>query len=56
MKYCKVSAGNPQNSRLYLAVKLLDQEQVMPKPPYSPLSEKQIQLIYIWIGQGAKNN
>jgi|GEM_PF-502370 len=56
MKYCKVSPGKPQGSRLYLSVISLNEERVMPKPPYSLLTEKQIQLIYIWIGQGAKNN
>jgi hypothetical protein len=56
MKYCKVSPGKPQGSRLYLTVKSLDEERVMPKPPYNLLTEQQIQLIYIWIGQGAHDN
>lgn len=56
MKYCKVSPGKPQGSRLYLSIISLDEERMMPKPPYSLLTEKQIQLIYVWIGQGAKYN
>lgn len=56
MKYCKVKAGSPQTSKLYKVVKSVNSEEVMPTPQYNPLTEKQIQLIYIWIGQGAKNN
>ena len=29
---------------------------IMPKKPFNELTERQIQLIYVWIGQGAKNN
>jgi hypothetical protein len=50
-----VEAGSPQNSKLYRLLKALDDD-LMPKKPYSELTEKQIQLIYVWIGQGAKNN
>ena len=56
MKYCKVKAGSPQTSKLYTIVKTPNSEEVMPTPQYNPLTEQQIQLIYIWIGQGAKNN
>lgn len=56
MKYCKVKAGSPQTSKLYKAVKSLNSEEVMPTAQYNRLTEQQIQLIYIWIGQGAKNN
>lgn len=51
-----VSAGAPEKSELYQVIKTLNEERVMPRKPYDPLSEKQIQLIYVWIGQGAKNN
>jgi hypothetical protein len=51
-----VSAGVPEKSELYQVIKTLNQNRVMPKKPYSRLNEKQIQLIYVWIGQGAKNN
>ena len=56
IKYCKVKAGSPQTSKLYRVVKTPNSEEVMPTPQYNPLTEQQIQLIYIWIGQGAKNN
>jgi hypothetical protein len=56
IKYCEVKAGSPQTSKLYTIIKTPKSEEVMPKPPYSLLTEQQIQLIYIWIGQGAKNN
>lgn len=51
-----ISAGSPEKSELYNVLKSLNQEEIMPKKPYSALSERQIQLIYVWIGQGAKNN
>jgi len=50
-----IKAGSPANSKLYQLVKTLDDD-IMPKKPYNELTEKQIQLIYVWIGQGAKNN
>ncbi len=56
MKNCEVKPGSPQTSKLYSVVKSLNSEEIMPTPQYNPLTEKQIQLIYIWIGQGAKNN
>lgn len=51
-----VTAGAPEKSELYKVLKTLNKEEIMPRKPYAPLSEKQIQLIYVWIGQGAKNN
>ncbi|MBI3518554.1 MAG: hypothetical protein HY062_04255 [Bacteroidetes bacterium] len=51
-----ISAGSPEKSKIYSVIKSLDKDKIMPKQPYAELSEKQIQLIYIWIGQGAKNN
>jgi type 1 glutamine amidotransferase len=50
-----INAGSPQNSKLYRLLKTLNDD-IMPKKPYNELTEKQIQLIYVWIGQGAKNN
>jgi hypothetical protein len=50
-----IKAGDPANSKLYKSLKSLDDD-IMPKRPYNELTEKQIQLIYVWIGQGAKNN
>lgn len=51
-----ITAGSPEESKLYKVLKTLNDEEIMPKKPYNELSEKQIQLIYVWIGQGAKNN
>jgi hypothetical protein len=51
-----ITAGSPEKSKLYSTLKTLDDEDIMPKKPYNELTEKQIQLIYVWIGQGAKNN
>ena len=51
-----ITAGSPEKSKLYKTLKTLNEEDIMPKKPYNELTEKQIQLIYVWIGQGAKNN
>jgi len=50
-----ISAGSPNSSELYNSLLSLGDD-VMPKKPFKALTEKQIQLIYVWIGQGAKNN
>ena len=50
-----ISAGSPNTSELYNTLISLGDD-VMPKKPYKALTDKQIQLIYVWIGQGAKNN
>ena len=47
--------GSPEKSRLYQALITYGKNN-MPKKPYNALTEKQIQLIYVWIGQGVKNN
>lgn len=51
-----IEPGSPEKSEFYLVLKSYNQEKVMPRKPYNQLTEKQIQLIYVWIGQGAKNN
>jgi uncharacterized membrane protein len=51
-----IEAGAPEKSKLYSVLKTLKEEKIMPKKPYNELTEKQIQLIYVWIGQGANNN
>lgn len=50
-----ITPGSPEKSKLYQTLKTLGDD-IMPKKPYNELTEKQIQLIYVWIGQGAKNN
>lgn len=56
IKYCHVIAGNPEKSDLYKVINTYNEGEVMPRKPYNKLTEKQIELIYVWIGQGAKNN
>ncbi len=51
-----IKQGHPEESKLYKTISTLNSEEIMPKKPYSELTEKQMQLIYVWIGQGAKNN
>lgn len=56
IKRSDVVAGSPENSKLYDIITTYNKENLMPRKPYSPLSDQQIQKIYLWIGQGAKNN
>ncbi len=51
-----IEAGSPDKSELYHSLISYSDENRMPQKPYDPLSGKQVQLIYVWIGQGAKNN
>jgi hypothetical protein len=51
-----VKEGSPEKSKFYNSLKSLKQEKIMPRLPYSPLTDAQILSIYVWIGQGAKNN
>ena len=51
-----VDAGRPKNSKLYEVITRAGGEDRMPRAPYEPLTTRQINLIYIWIGQGAKDN
>jgi hypothetical protein len=56
MKHTEIVSGSPENSGLYNVIRTYNSEKIMPRKPYAPLIEKQIQLIYVWIGQGALNN
>lgn len=56
MESGKVKASSPSTSKLYAVLKTLEDADIMPKKPYQELTEKQIQLVYVWIGQGALNN
>ncbi|MCX6291565.1 MAG: hypothetical protein NT126_07350 [Bacteroidetes bacterium] len=49
-----VIAGDSHNSNLYKAI--TGRNNIMPKAPQSPLNDRQISYIYVWIAQGAKNN
>lgn len=48
-----VKAGNPHSSKLYNVI-TNHGEKLM--PPDAPLSSQDIESVYIWIAQGAKNN
>ena len=49
-----VKAGNARDSKIYKYITATNGEDAM--PPDRPLTEQQIQLIFLWISQGAKNN
>jgi hypothetical protein len=51
-----VDPGRPKHSKLYEVITETRDDDRMPRPPYEPLTARQINLIYIWIGQGAKDN
>ena len=56
IKHCEVKGGSPENSKLYNVITTYNSSDIMPTQPYSQLTDKQIQKIYVWIGQGALNN
>ena len=51
-----VIPGSPNGSELMEVINDNDPDDVMPPPPASPLSHDQIDLIALWIEQGALNN
>lgn len=51
-----VKSGSPEQSNLYQVINTFNKNKIMPASPYSRLNDAQIELIYVWIGQGAKNN
>jgi hypothetical protein len=51
-----IKPGDPLDSDLYERITETDPDKIMPRPPYPPLNDRNIKLIYIWIAQGAKNN
>lgn len=51
-----VIPGNPGASELYEVITEDDPDKIMPPPPTNPLSADQIDLIALWISQGALNN
>lgn len=56
MTYTAIKPGSPDGSDLIKVITSLRSDDVMPQKPYNPLTDQQIQTIYLWIGQGAKNN
>jgi hypothetical protein len=55
MSTAGIRPGRPDNSELYERITDNDPGDRMPRPPRSPLSQTQIQLIKKWIEQGALN-
>ena len=51
----KVKPYDLNDSELYEVITENDEDDLMPPPPYAPLSTEQINLIAKWIMQGAKN-
>ena len=51
-----VKAGRPADSKLWKMITETDPARRMPKPPRSPLTQAQKDLISKWITQGARNN
>ena len=56
IKRGKVKASNAKGSELYQVITSNSVNVKMPPPPASDLTEQQIELIYLWIMQGANNN
>jgi hypothetical protein len=52
----EVKAGDPKSSKLYNSIISLEEDDLMPRSPYSRLGDDKIKTVYLWILQGAKNN
>lgn len=50
-----IRPGNANDSELYEMITERDHDDRMPPPPRNPLSQQQIDVIYKWIQQGARN-
>lgn len=55
MRTGDIKPGDPNDSEFFESL-TDDDDDLMPPPPLEPLSSEQIQLIRVWIQQGAKNN
>lgn len=51
----ELGGKDAEDTKLYRAI-TGDGEERMPQEPNDPLSDKEIQTIFLWIKQGAKNN
>lgn len=56
LKSDRIVPDNPYKSEIYTRIVTQRSGNVMPVPPRSPLTNQQIQMIFTWIKQGAKNN
>lgn len=52
----EIKEGDSKDNELLEVIKSTDDDKRMPKPPSPPLTADQIQIIELWIAQGAKNN
>ena len=52
----EIKEGKGTDVELLEVIKSTDENERMPKPPSAPLTANQIQIIELWIEQGAKNN
>lgn len=51
-----INVSNPWNSDLLERITDNDPDDRMPPPPNAPLTQQQIDMLYAWMAQGAKNN
>jgi hypothetical protein len=56
IKNGEIKEGDGDESELIEVLKETNDNKRMPKPPSAPLTNNQIQIIELWITQGAKNN
>ena len=56
IKHGEIKAKFPKRSNFYKKISTTNQKDIMPPPPYQPLSQEQIAVIENWIKEGAKNN
>jgi len=51
-----IDLENPEQSRMYESIIEDDPDKVMPPDPYDPMQPYEIDMIRLWIVQGARNN
>ncbi len=56
IKNGEIKEGNGKDSELVEVLKETDNNDRMPPPPSAPLTKNQIDIIELWVAQGAKNN
>ncbi|HEY6160699.1 MAG TPA: hypothetical protein VI112_05730 [Bacteroidia bacterium] len=55
-KQGRITPYKPYNSKVYTSITATSGEDMMPPSPQKPLTDQQINTIYLWILQGALNN
>lgn len=56
IKHGEIKLADADDSKLLEVLKTTNNDDRMPRPPAPPLTSNQIQIIELWIKQGAKNN